>query len=69
MIAFRDWLRTHPEDRDLYEGEKRRLAEQTWTTVQDYADAKTEVVREIVGRALPVDSTDVHGTDAGDARP
>ena len=52
MLAFRDWLRTHPEDRELYEREKRRLAEQTWNTVQDYADAKTEVVREIVGRAL-----------------
>ena len=62
MLAFRDWLRTHPEDRELYEREKRRLAEQTWTTMQDYADAKTEVVREIVGRALAADSTDVHGT-------
>ena len=69
MVAFRDWLRTHPEDRELYEREKRRLAEQTWNTVQDYADAKTEVVREIVGRALAADSTDVHGTDGGDHRP
>jgi GrpB-like predicted nucleotidyltransferase (UPF0157 family) len=69
MLAFRDWLRTHPDYRELYENEKRRLAEQDWSTVQDYADAKTEVVREIVGRALPADSTDVHGTDAGDARP
>ncbi len=69
MVALRDWLRTHPEDRELYEGEKRRLAEQTWNTVQDYADAKTEVVREIVGRALAANSTDVHGTDGGDHRP
>jgi GrpB-like predicted nucleotidyltransferase (UPF0157 family) len=69
MLAFRDWLRSHPEDRALYEREKRRLAEQTWTTVQDYADAKTDVVREIVGRALAADSTDVHGNDGGDPRP
>ena len=69
MLAFRDWMRTHPEDRDLYEREKRRLAEQTWNTMQDYADAKTEIVREIVGRALAADSTDVHGTDGGDHRP
>ena len=69
MLAFRDWLRTHPEDRELYEREKRRLAEQTWTTMQDYADAKTEVVREIVGRALAADSTDVHGSVGGDHRP
>jgi GrpB-like predicted nucleotidyltransferase (UPF0157 family) len=69
MIAFRDWLRTHPEDRELYEREKRRLAEQHWDTVQDYADAKTEVIREIVGRALAGDGTDVHGTEDGAGRP
>ena len=69
MLAFRDWMRTHPEDRERYEREKRRLAEQRWNTVQDYADAKTEVVREIVGRALAADSTDVHGNDPGDPRP
>ncbi len=68
MLAFRDWLRTHPEDRALYEREKRRLAEQTWDIAQDYADAKTEVVREIVGRALATNSTDVHGNDRGDHR-
>jgi len=69
MLAFRDWLRTHPDDRELYEREKRRLAEQHWDTVQDYADAKTEVIREIVGRALPGDGTDVHGTDDKAGRP
>jgi GrpB-like predicted nucleotidyltransferase (UPF0157 family) len=69
MLAFRDWLRTHSEDLELYEREKRRLAERTWNTMQDYADAKTEVVREIVGRALAADSTDVHGNDGGDRRP
>ncbi len=68
MLAFRDWLRTHPEDCELYEREKRRLAEQTWDIAQDYADAKTEVVREIVGRALATNSTDVHGNDRGDHR-
>ena len=68
MLAFRDWLRTHPEDRELYEREKRRLAEQTWDIAQDYADAKTDVVREIVGRALATNSTDVHGNDGGDHR-
>jgi len=68
MLAFRDWLRTHPEDRAAYEREKRRLAEQTWNTVQDYADAKTDIVREIVGRALAANSTDVHGVAGGDHR-
>ena len=69
MLAFRDWLRTHPEDRELYEREKRRLAEQRWDTMQDYADAKTDVIREIVGRALAGDGTDVHGTRDEAARP
>jgi GrpB-like predicted nucleotidyltransferase (UPF0157 family) len=68
MLAFRDWLRTHPADRDLYEREKRRLAERRWDTVQDYADAKTDVVRAIVGRALAGDGTDVHGTEDGASR-
>jgi GrpB-like predicted nucleotidyltransferase (UPF0157 family) len=69
MLAFRDWMRTNSADRELYEREKRRLAAQRWNTVQDYADAKTDVVREIVGRALAADSTDVHGNAGGDPRP
>ena len=51
MVGFRDWLRTHDDDRELYERRKRELAGQTWKYVQNYADAKTEVVEEIVGRA------------------
>jgi GrpB-like predicted nucleotidyltransferase (UPF0157 family) len=51
MIVFRDWLRTNADDRDLYERTKRRLAERAWTSVQDYADAKTSIVREILRRA------------------
>jgi len=51
MILFRDWLRSHADDRLRYEGRKRELAVRTWTHVQDYADAKTEVVDEILARA------------------
>ena len=51
MVGFRDWLRTHDEDRDLYERTKRRLASQEWQYVQHYADAKTAVVEEIIARA------------------
>jgi GrpB-like predicted nucleotidyltransferase (UPF0157 family) len=51
MVGFRDWLRTHPEDRDLYERTKRELAARTWRHVQHYADAKTEVVEAIIARA------------------
>jgi len=51
MLLFRDWLRTHPEDRDLYATTKRELAKQRWKFVQNYADAKTTVVHEILARA------------------
>ena len=51
MIGFREWLRTHDDDRELYERKKRELATQTWAYVQNYADAKTDVVEEIVARA------------------
>jgi GrpB-like predicted nucleotidyltransferase (UPF0157 family) len=58
MLTFRDWLRSHPADRDLYERTKLDLAAGTWVHVQDYADAKTEVVAQILARAgwVPVDA-------------
>jgi GrpB-like predicted nucleotidyltransferase (UPF0157 family) len=51
MVIFRDWLRTHESERRLYEQTKRRLAAKTWKFTQDYADAKTSIVEEILGRA------------------
>jgi len=51
MLAFRDRLRTNEEDRKLYERTKRELGAREWVHVQDYADAKTEIVRKIVARA------------------
>jgi GrpB-like predicted nucleotidyltransferase (UPF0157 family) len=56
MVGFRDWLRTHDDDRDLYERTKRELAAQEWKYVQNYADAKTAVVEEIIARALAPDA-------------
>lgn len=51
MLRFRDWLREHADERDLYLNEKRRLAAQTWEYVQQYADAKGELVEAILSRA------------------
>ncbi|MDA0566612.1 GrpB family protein [Streptomonospora sp. S1-112] len=51
MLLFRDRLRADGADRDLYLRTKRALAERTWREVQDYADAKSEVVEEILARA------------------
>ena len=47
-LRFRDRLRADPADRELYEQVKRRLASRHWTYVQQYADAKTEVVATIM---------------------
>lgn len=52
MLRFRDRLRAHAEDRALYAKTKRELAARTWRYVQDYADAKSEVVEAILARAL-----------------
>ena len=51
MVGFRDWLRTHEDDRQLYERTKRDLAAEKWDYVQNYADAKGEVVEAIAKRA------------------
>jgi GrpB-like predicted nucleotidyltransferase (UPF0157 family) len=51
MLRFRDHLRANPADRDRYEQTKRELAARRWKYVQHYADAKSEVVAEIMARA------------------
>jgi GrpB-like predicted nucleotidyltransferase (UPF0157 family) len=52
MLAFRNWLRINDDDRELYERTKQELAARTSKHVQNYADAKSAVVGEILGRAL-----------------
>jgi GrpB-like predicted nucleotidyltransferase (UPF0157 family) len=51
MLLFRNWLRGNAADRHLYERTKRDLAAQNWKYTQNYADAKTAVVEEILARA------------------
>jgi GrpB-like predicted nucleotidyltransferase (UPF0157 family) len=53
LVAFRDWLRTNEADRDLYARHKQGLARRDWKYVQNYADAKTAIVEEILTRARP----------------
>lgn len=52
MLAFRDHLRADAADRRLYEETKRTLAAERWAVMQDYADAKSEVVAVIMQRAM-----------------
>ncbi len=51
MLLFRNWLRNNEADRKLYETTKKELARQDWKYMQNYADAKTAVVEEIIGHA------------------
>jgi GrpB-like predicted nucleotidyltransferase (UPF0157 family) len=51
MLRFRDHVRQDAADRQLYEDKKRELAARTWKYTQHYADAKSAVVEEIIGRS------------------
>ena len=52
VLAFRDWLRKDQADRELYARTKMDLAQRDWTYMQEYANAKTQVVEGILARAL-----------------
>ena len=56
LLRFRDQLRASETDRLLYESTKRALAQQKWKYMQNYADAKTAVVEEILLRANGTES-------------
>jgi GrpB-like predicted nucleotidyltransferase (UPF0157 family) len=51
MLLFRDRLRANAAEREFYAEAKRELAARPWRYMQQYADAKTAVVREIMTRA------------------
>ena len=48
---FRDWLRVSAADVALYARTKQELAARGWAHVQDYANAKQDVIGEILARA------------------
>lgn len=51
ILLFRDWLRGNAADRELYARTKLALAQRDWKCVQNYADAKTGVIEEVLRRA------------------
>jgi uroporphyrinogen-III synthase/GrpB-like predicted nucleotidyltransferase (UPF0157 family) len=51
-LVFRDRLRTRADERELYGQTKKLLAAKTWPTMDDYADAKTDVVEAIIARGM-----------------
>lgn len=50
-LDLRDWLRVDAADRGRYAAEKRRLARQQWRDMNHYADAKGDIIRQILTRA------------------
>jgi len=52
LLALRDRLRSSADDRELYASVKRNLARRDWPDMNAYAQAKSEVVEEILLRAL-----------------
>lgn len=50
-LIFRDWLRTHPEDRDLYAARKLASAADNPMSMGKYVGGKTPVIVEILKRA------------------
>lgn len=51
-LIFRDWLRTHSEDRAAYQAAKVRLAEATRDAPDRYNLAKNEIIDRIYARAF-----------------
>ena len=51
MLLFRDTLRTDPAALARYQATKRELASRTWRYVQEYADAKNDIVDGILREA------------------
>ena len=50
-LLLRDRLRTDDDDRALYERTKAALLRRRWNDMNDYADAKTQVISDIKARA------------------
>jgi GrpB-like predicted nucleotidyltransferase (UPF0157 family) len=51
LLLLRDRLREDAEDRELYARTKRDLASRSWPSGDHYAEAKSEVVEDIIARA------------------
>jgi putative glutamine amidotransferase len=51
-LAFRDWLRDHPDDAAVYAQLKRDLAARHPNDIHTYTDGKSEFIRSIEAKAL-----------------
>lgn len=51
QLLFRNYLRNNHEAKDEYENLKKSLAKREWDSVNDYAEAKSEVITKILENA------------------
>ncbi|MFC4409056.1 GrpB family protein [Chungangia koreensis] len=51
-LAFRDYLRSHPDEREVYGDLKEKLAREFPYDIDSYINGKDEVVKEIERKAL-----------------
>ena len=65
-LDLRDWLRADESDRVLYEGVKRDLAQRPWSDMNHYAEAKSDVIQQVLGRARAWRGRTVTGIDFHD---
>lgn len=59
-LAFRDWLRTHPDDRTAYGALKSELATRGFTDAMDYNNHKAALVYDIHERIFAADPGHPH---------
>lgn len=52
QLAFRDYLRTHPDEADQYGALKKELAARFISDHVGYTEAKTDFVRSVLARAM-----------------
>jgi GrpB-like predicted nucleotidyltransferase (UPF0157 family) len=50
-LDLRDWLRVDSEDRERYAELKRNLSQRSWSDMNHYADAKSDVIQQVLTRA------------------
>jgi GrpB-like predicted nucleotidyltransferase (UPF0157 family) len=68
-LLLRDRLRSDRDDRALYEDTKRELLTRDWNDMNEYSDAKTDVVHAITARARTARSSSAREAGARKASP
>ena len=59
-LLFRDWLRTHDDDRDAYAALKTELGQRGFTDGMDYNNHKAALVYDIYERIFAADPDHPH---------